>query len=148
MASQKLHALKCRLLKSTWIIFYRTCLIECLAAYMNYLVGFEIFHSDARNYHKVKVPKHPEEIRALSARSSQSPPPRDITHDLVEFLVLIGRHPIRVSVATVSFKLVRTCISIGWSFLFNMGIPQKFLALLSSGVPPPVYRSIQIIMLG
>jgi hypothetical protein len=33
--------------------------------------------------------------------------------------------PIRASVATASFKLVRTRISIGWLFLFNAGIPQN-----------------------
>jgi hypothetical protein len=49
-----------------------------------------------------------------------------------------------VRVATLSFKLVRTRIAIGWLFLFNAGIPQKilqFLPLLGSGVPPPEYKA-------
>jgi hypothetical protein len=66
----------------------------------------------------------------------------DIMRELVWCLAPIGRRPIRAFVATVSFKLVRTRISIGWLLLFNAVIPQKseFLALLGSGVPPPVNR--------
>jgi hypothetical protein len=38
-------------------------------------------------------------------------------------------------IATVSFKLVRTRISIGWLFPFNAGIPQKsYNSLLFSAV--------------
>jgi hypothetical protein len=80
--------------------------------------------------------------------------PGDITRDLVECLASIGRRPIRESVVTVSFKLVRTRISIGWLFLFiniilsvQCGDSPKilqFLALLGRGVPP----CISIMMLG
>jgi hypothetical protein len=47
-----------------------------------------------------------------------------------------------VRIATESFKLTRTHISIGWLFLFNAGIPKnilQFLALLGSGVGLPLY---------
>jgi hypothetical protein len=44
----------------------------------------------------------------LSWRNQRSKP-WDITRDLVECLAPIGRRPIRASVATGSFKLVRTC---------------------------------------
>jgi hypothetical protein len=57
------------------------------------------------------------------------------------FLTPIGRRPIRASVATVSFKLVRTHISIGWLFLLNTWIPQKShnCLLFSAVVFLPLY---------
>jgi hypothetical protein len=49
--------------------------------------------------------------------------------------------PIRASVATVSFKLVRTRISIGWLFLFDAGISKKSYKslLFSAAVFLPLY---------
>jgi hypothetical protein len=76
--------------------------------------------------------------------------PWDITHDLVECLAPIWRRPIRASVATVSFKLVRTPISHWLVISIQRGESPKmiqFLTLPGSGVPPPVCISIQIIMM-
>jgi hypothetical protein len=72
------------------------------------------------------------------ARSAQSP----------ECLAPIERRPIRASVATVSFKLVRTHYSIGWLFLFDAGIPPKsYNSLLFSAVCSSPCISMHIIML-
>jgi hypothetical protein len=72
----------------------------------------------------------------FSARSLRTKP----SSDTRECLAPIGRRPISAAVATVSFKLVRSRISIGWLCLFNAG-PQKSYnsSLFSAMVFLPLY---------
>jgi hypothetical protein len=80
-------------------------------------------------------------LLAYSAHSLRTKP-WDITRDLVAGVSSADRNePIRASVATESFKLVRTRISIGWLFMFNARIPQTSCnsLLFSAMVFLPLY---------
>jgi hypothetical protein len=67
------------------------------------------------------------------------------TVGIAESCAFLDQLLLQNTVGTVSFRLVRTRISI----VQRGDFPQilQFLALLGSGVPPPAYRSIQIVML-
>jgi hypothetical protein len=95
-------------------------------------------------WYSVHYRGHPEEIRDTCSLTPHKAPRYYARFGGVP----IGNRPIRVSVATVCFKLVRTRVSIGLLFLFNAGIPKKSdNSLLFSAVVFLPCISIQIIMM-